>query len=107
MIRHYKIEYADATKKIPLKDNSVEILYSSHMLEHLDRDEVKLFLKEAWYVLKPGGIIRLVVLNLEKLVKEYLNNGDADAFVEKTLLAKNKPKTALFNCGGSRASLDV
>ncbi|SVE32065.1 uncharacterized protein METZ01_LOCUS484919, partial [marine metagenome] len=32
------IEYADATTKIPLLDNSVITLYSSHMFEHLSRD---------------------------------------------------------------------
>ena len=38
------IMYADATKKIPLPDKSVEILYTSHMAEHLDRAEIKAFL---------------------------------------------------------------
>jgi predicted SAM-dependent methyltransferase len=93
VIRNFNIEYADATKKIPLPDDSVEVLYSSHMLEHLDREEARLFLKEAWRVLKPGGIIRLVVPDLEKLVEEYLTSKDADKFIEKTLLGKRKPKS--------------
>jgi len=41
------------------------------MLEHLDREEAKLFLREALRVLKSGGIIRLVLPDLGKLIKEY------------------------------------
>ena len=81
-----KIKWADATKKIPVKDGSVEILYSAHMLEHLDRDEAVLFLKEANRVLIKGGIIRLVLPDFEHLVKRYIANKDANQFLEDSLL---------------------
>ena len=36
--KKHKIYFADATKKISLKDNSVECLYTSHMLEHISKE---------------------------------------------------------------------
>ena len=80
------VRWADASKKIPLADHSVAVLYSSHMLEHLDRYQAKRFLVEAYRVLRPGGILRLVVPDLERLAKRYCVDGDADKFVQSTLL---------------------
>jgi predicted SAM-dependent methyltransferase len=87
------IEYADVTKRIPLPDSSVEVLYSSHMLEHLDRNEAKMFFSEAKRVLKKGGCIRLVLPDLNKLIAQYIKSNDADAFILKTLLTHNQPRT--------------
>lgn len=92
-VRAAGIEYADAARRIPLPDRSVEVLYSSHMLEHLDRLEASRFLTEARRVLRSGGIMRVVVPDLDLLAKTYLTTADADAFVEGTLLAFPKPRS--------------
>lgn len=81
------IQWADAATQIRLPDNSVEVLYSSHMLEHLDRNSTQRFLSEAYRVLIPGGIIRICVPDLRKMADRYLREGDADTFVEDTMLA--------------------
>jgi hypothetical protein len=52
-----------------------------------------LFLKEAHRVLKPGGIIRVVVPDLRILIDRYLVNGNADELIAGTFLAVPKPKT--------------
>lgn len=90
-----QVKYGDATKRLLVADASVEVLYSSHMFEHLDRTEASSFLKEARRVLKPGGIIRLAVPDIERQVHEYLKHGDADAFIEGTYLAQPQPRTFL------------
>lgn len=87
------IKWADATKQIPLPDNSVEVLYTCHMVEHLCRDDLKRFFKEAMRILVPNGIIRVVVPDLRKLVDQYLLDGDGNKFIESTLLTYPKPKT--------------
>ena len=38
-----KIHIHDLTKKFPWADSSVDIVYSSHTLEHLSREEGKIF----------------------------------------------------------------
>ncbi len=94
--REEGIRYGDAADGLPLADGSVEVLYSSHMLEHLDRErEVPGFLEEARRVLCEGGVIRLAVPDLRQFVEEYVGTGDADRFVERTLLACERHETLL------------
>ena len=44
------------------------------------------FIKECNRVLKKGGVLRIVVPDIKKLIDDYLLKGDADAFLERTLL---------------------
>ena len=88
----YKIGWANATRKIPLPRDSVEVLYSSHMLEHLDRVEARLFLREVKRVLEPGGIVRLVVPDIALHVRKYAEGGDADLFLEETYMCVSRPR---------------
>lgn len=80
------IRWADATR-IPLPPSSVEVLYSCHMLEHLHPEAARRFLAEAHRVLKPAGLLRIAVPDLGRLVRSYLEEGDADKFLAATLLA--------------------
>lgn len=79
---------ADAAERIPLPENFVEVLYRSHMLEHLDRAEDRQFLREANRVLAKNRISRIAVPDLKKLICEYVAHGDAGFFVERTLLTR-------------------
>jgi len=89
------ILWGDATKRIQFPDDFVEAIYTSHMIEHLDRQESIAFLKEAHRILAPRGVIRVAVPDLRKLVYQYLVEGDADSFIEKTLLTRNRPKALI------------
>jgi SAM-dependent methyltransferase len=89
------IKHGDAIKGLPLQDTSVDALYSSHMLEHLDRSEADKFLREAFRLLRPGGIIRLAVPDIKKLVELYNKSGDADTFIDSTLLCGPRPSSLL------------
>src|SRR5437762_9349895 len=53
--------YMNLNKRWPYSDGSVDIVYASHLFEHLTLAAAELFLNEAYRCLKPGGIIRLVV----------------------------------------------
>ena len=72
----------DASKGLPFKDGTVDVCYSSHVLEHIAAHEAGLFLSECARALKPGGVVRIVVPDLEMIVREYslllhkLNEGD-------------------------------
>ena len=57
---------------IPFNSNSVDVVYHSHMLEHLDRDVVEGFLLEVKRVLKAGGIHRIVVPDFEMACRAYI-----------------------------------
>lgn len=64
-------------KGIPFPDQSVDGVYHSHLLEHLDHDVVPGFLAEVKRVLKPGAIHRIVVPDLEFETRRYLTSLEA------------------------------
>ncbi|MCI0664139.1 MAG: methyltransferase domain-containing protein [Acidobacteria bacterium] len=91
VVKQEGIKYANAVKRIPEPDHSADVLYTCHMLEHLDRREAELFLKEARRVLIPNGIIRIAVPDLKYHIENYLKDQDADIFVQNIQLAINRP----------------
>lgn len=64
----------DLRRGIPAQDASVDVVYHSHVLEHIDRDQVPSFFGEVRRVLKPDGIHRIVVPDLELLCRRYLEH---------------------------------
>jgi SAM-dependent methyltransferase len=64
----------DLSKGIPFSSNSVDAVYHSHVLEHLDQPTAKMFLEEIKRVLVPGGILRIVVPDLEKICIKYFDH---------------------------------
>ena len=93
--KNANILWADGIKRIPENDSSVDVIYSCHMVEHLEKLDVASFFKEARRILKSGGIIRLAVPNIKYQVDNYLKDGDADKFIESTYLTRKKPKTII------------
>jgi len=85
------IRFANATRRIPCANNSVEVVYSSHMIEHLDRREARAFLLEVRRILIPGGIVRIAVPDLARFIEQYQITGDADEFIAKTHMAQARP----------------
>ena len=87
------IRFADVTKRIPEADSSADVIYSCHMVEHIERDEALAFFAEAQRVLKPGGIIRIAVPDIRWHIDNFLEDGDADRFIRRTKLTREMPKT--------------
>jgi predicted SAM-dependent methyltransferase len=63
----------DLSQGIPFDADSVDVCYSSHVLEHLRTSEADTFLREQYRVLKPGGVVRVVVPDLEQICRLYLS----------------------------------
>jgi predicted SAM-dependent methyltransferase len=82
------IRWANAVRRIPCEDSAAEVVYSSHMIEHLDQAEARRFLAEVRRVLRPGGILRLAAPDLGLLVDDYLSARDADQFVRRTYMTQ-------------------
>lgn len=62
---------ANILKGLPFPDNTFEVIYHSQVLEHIPKENAPKFMDECYRVLKPGGIIRVVVPDLENIVDEY------------------------------------
>ena len=91
--RAHSIIFADASKELPLPTNSVACLYTSHMFEHLSREDGVKFLRESFRVLEAGGVIRISVPDLTKAVDFYRVSGDADQFMEAIYVTAPKIDT--------------
>jgi len=93
--REKNIKYCDASKKIPFKDSTVDLIYTCHMLEHLDQNETKIFFNESYRILKPNGIMRIVVPDFQRLVDNYNFDKDVNKFVYQSCLVGEKPKSLI------------
>jgi predicted SAM-dependent methyltransferase len=62
----------DVTQRIPLEDSSCDVVYHSHLLEHIWHPAALPFMRECCRVLRPGGILRVAVPDLEQICCLYL-----------------------------------
>lgn len=72
----------DVSKGLPFENNQFDAVYHSHVLEHLDPDRGRALISECQRVLRPGGIIRVVVPDLEQIARLYLQTHE-DAWSER------------------------
>lgn len=66
------VEYGDITKGLPVDDATCDAVYCSHVLEHLSLNDCRAALLNTHKILKPGGVFRLVLPDLEYLVGLYV-----------------------------------
>lgn len=65
---------ADLINGIPLVDNTVNKIFSEHVIEHFTKESGYMLIKECYRVLKPGGTMRIGWPGLNKLVSSYLTH---------------------------------
>ena len=71
------VDYVASADNLEMfKNNSVNLVYACHLLEHFKRNQIDKVLKEWRRVLKPGGILRLATPDFEQLVKVYRRTKD-------------------------------
>lgn len=61
----------DVRLPMPFGSDRFDRIYAEHMLEHLSPDHALQFLREARRVLKPAGVMRIAMPDLERLVSGY------------------------------------
>lgn len=66
------VQQADLLGPLPLASATMEVVYSSHFIEHVPRPRVRALLLECHRVLKPGGLLRLVVPDLLEICSRYV-----------------------------------
>jgi SAM-dependent methyltransferase len=67
------VQRFDARGPLPFEDASVDVIYHSHLLEHLGPVEADEFVLECLRILRPGGVMRVVVPDLEGIARAYLS----------------------------------
>lgn len=71
---HHRLQYG-----VPFGDDTVDIVYSSHSLEHIFLEEAQALLQDAYRALKKGGLIRLAVPDLEHALRLYQSGAKEQA----------------------------
>ena len=66
----------DAFKLFKFEENSVDLIYACHMLEHGDYRECEMALQRWHKVLKPGGLLRIAVPDMEAHFAHYYYHRD-------------------------------
>ncbi len=95
------VRYGDIIKGLPgIAAGSCDAVYCSHILEHLSLQDFYTALRNTYSILRPGGIFRCVLPDLEFSIRQYLadkEKGDAAAsihFMQSTLLGvEERPRT--------------
>ena len=79
--------FLDVRYDINIPDNSIEYIYSSHFVEHLEHKELLKHLKDCFRILEPGGTLRLGIPFFEKLFTNYYKKDFSRVNEIKSLLS--------------------
>ena len=77
--QHYSVPWEknilihDLRNRLPFADCSIDYVYTSHVLEHLAVTDARKLIKEVFRILKPEGMVRLVVPDLAYGARRYLD----------------------------------
>ena len=63
----------DLRDPLPYEDESVDYIFNEHFFEHLAPDEGVAVMKDLRRVLKPGGVLRIAMPDLEGVINNYLH----------------------------------
>jgi SAM-dependent methyltransferase len=66
-----QVHHLDLTRPFPFAPATFACVFGAHVLEHLFPAEAEACLREVHRVLRPGGVLRLVVPDLDRMVAEY------------------------------------
>jgi predicted SAM-dependent methyltransferase len=98
-------------RPLPFAADTFDAVYHSHVLEHLGQDDASMFVHECYRVLRPGGVVRIAVPNLETIARLYLQtleralNGDQRAGADhRWMLIEMFDQTVRNQSGGNMAA---
>lgn len=80
---------ADARHLPMFADNSVDLIYASHVIEHFPRGQVTVALAEWLRMLKPGGVLRFGVPDFDQLIRIYQKSGNDIGSVVNQLMGQD------------------
>ena len=89
LLENHVFMHHDLSHSIPLKDQTVDFVYSSHFLEHLFKRDAERLLTDSFRVLKPGGIFRICIPDLAYAVAMYAR-GEKVAMLENYFFVEDK-----------------
>ena len=86
------VRRVNVLRGLPFPGESVSYIYSSHLLQGLAQEESRGLITECFRVLRPGGVLRVVVPDLERVIRDYL--ADQDTSASHNLMRRLSPKSS-------------
>lgn len=89
----------DMRNPLPYEDGTVDFIFNEHFFEHLTVEEGQTAMKDLMRVLKPGGVMRIAMPDLDLAVKAYVDKdwkGNKE-FLERFGLGFVKTRAELLN----------
>lgn len=74
-----QIGHLDVLEKFPFADNTFDYVYSEHGIEHFDVPDLYSILLEVYRCIIPGGWLRIVTPDLQKLIRFYLEDSEINS----------------------------
>ena len=107
-----EVRQYDLRRGLPYESNSFDAVYHSHVLEHLTQDDAVSMLRQCQQVLRPGGVMRVVVPDLEGIARTYLKTLEVAASKDDEMAVANHQWMTLElldqmtrqRCGGEMGS---
>ena len=100
------VRQADLLGPLPVADATLQLVYSSHFIEHVPRTHIARLLRECHRVLQPGGLLRLVVPDLQEMCSRYLDARKAgDHEIANVLVLEILDQCVRKRAGGELAEL--
>ena len=65
---------ADLARPLPFRDASVDAIFSEDCVAYIEREALVRFLAECRRILRPGGAMRVLTPDLERLARLYLDD---------------------------------
>tara|TARA_A100001234_G_scaffold220791_1_gene234606 strand:+ start:1724 stop:2350 length:627 start_codon:yes stop_codon:yes gene_type:complete len=101
------VMYGNIVNKKFCKNDTADNIYCSHVLEHVSYIDAKKMLKNIYEMLKPDGILRIVVPSLKSRIERYNQDNDANKFMNSLGCVRENESMNLiykfrFIFGGSR-----
>ena len=88
--------YMDATEHFPFKSDTLDFIFTEHMVEHITFDQGAFMLKECFRTMKTGGIIRISTPDLDKTIQRLKDPSEDDrqyiVFYTDKFYGKSYPK---------------
>jgi len=79
LVEYPHIDYKNSIDDLSIfEDNSIDLIYNCHVLEHFHKKKIPEVLNEWYRVLKPKGILRISVPDFQQLIKVYKKWKDID-----------------------------
>jgi len=82
VVNHDHIDYLSSIDDLSVfNDNTIDLIYNCHVLEHFHRSKVDKVLREWLRAIKPGGILRTSVPDFEALAELYSDTKDLSLII--------------------------